>query len=240
MAHYGLKINKTESPDKTPYTVYHPHDTAPSERKWNDEYYQIVSIDPAKKNYALRIERRYKNGWITPIVFDKTAIECIEVCGDTIICNTYEVLTAFLNKYKDKYYECHYIIVERQLPQNYKATRIAQHTISYFSILLKNSPLMPSIIEIDPKLKGRVLGAPKGINDNQLKRWAIEKARELLTIRRDEFSLKVLDHFKKKQDDLADTVCQIEAFFITIGLPCTYPPPNKTIVLNITKSNTTY
>lgn len=225
MSHFGLKISKTESPDKTPYTVYYPHTISSSERKWTQPYFQFISIDPARKNYAFRIERRYHNGWITPIVFDKVSIESIDKEGDTTICNTYNVLTAFLEKYRQFYDECHFLIIERQLPQNYKATRIAQHSISYFSIILCNRPLLPSIVEVDPKLKGRLLNAPKNITDKQLKSWAVVKARELLTIRRDDFSLGVMNHFRNKQDDLGDVVCQTEAICICWGFAITGPPP---------------
>jgi hypothetical protein len=225
MSHFGLKISKTESPDKTPYTVYYPHRTPTTGRNWNQGYYQVVSIDPARKNYALRIERRYTDGWIRPIVFDKVSIECIVKQDDVTICNTYQVLTDFLDKYQTYYQDCHFVVIERQLPQNYKATRIAQHTISYFSLILRDKPLLPAIVEVDPKLKGKILGAPKNITDKQLKTWAVEKARELLTMRLDEYSLGVLNHFRTKQDDLSDTVCQIEAIFICWGLPPTGPPP---------------
>lgn len=230
MSHFGLKISKSEGPDKTPYTVYYPHRLPASDRNWNQEYYQLASIDPGRKNYALRIERRYHNGWITPVVFDKVAIESFQEQDGVIICHTYRVLTDFLAQYDQFFLDCHFIIIERQLPQNYKATRIAQHTISYFNLLLRNRPLLPAIIEVDPKLKGKRLGAPKGLSDKQLKTWAVEKARELLTIRLDQFSLDVLDRFRNKQDDLSDTVCQIEALFNLWGLPCTVTPPRPTTV----------
>lgn len=226
MAHFGLKIKKSEGPDKTPYTIYYPHTISVTQRNWTQPYYQVISIDPAaKNNYALRIERRYHNGWITPVVYDKTAIYEVRQEGETTISNTYEVLTAFLTKYQQFYDDCHFVIIERQLPQNYQATRVAQHTITYFSLRLHNKPLLPGIIEVDPKLKGKMLGAPKGINEKQLKSWAVVKARELLAIRQDTFSLEVLDHFRNKQDDLSDTVLQIEAVFICWGLPSTGPPP---------------
>jgi hypothetical protein len=232
---YGLKINKSETPDKTPYTLYYPHDTPSKDRDWTkEEYFQVVSIDPARKNYAMRIERRYKNGWITPIVFDKVSIESIEKEGENIINDTYKVLTKFLDKYKEFYDGCHYIIVERQLPKNYKAVRISQHTISYFLLYLSNKPLLPSIIEIDSQLKGKMLGAPKGMKENYLKTWSVEKAKELLTMREDNYSLDILKVFKRKQDDLSDTVCQIEALFIYWGLGKTVPPP-KTKKINICK-----
>lgn len=225
MSHFGLKIAKSESPDKNPYTIYYPHNIPVSERQWTQPYFQFVSIDPARKNYALRIERRYHNRWITPIVYDKTSIESAREEGDTPICDTYQTLTAFLDKYDKFYDECHFVIIERQLPQNYKATRIAQHSISYFSLRLHNKPLLPAIIEVDPKLKGKILGAPKGISDKQLKTWSVEHSRHLLSIRKDEFSLRVMDHFKNKQDDLGDTVNQIEAICHIWGFPVTCPPP---------------
>lgn len=206
-----------EAPDKTPYSYYYPHNTPSSSRNWNQDYRQIISIDPGRKNYAFRIERRYNDGRIVPIVFDKTQIELVTVNDTNSIVDTYKVLTAFLDKYKQFYDNCHFVIVERQLPHNYKAVRISQHTISYFSFVLFNKPLLASIIEIDPKLKGKMLEAPKGISESQLKSWSVEKARGMLEVRKDKFSLEVLDHFKSKQDDLCDTVCQIEAFMIYLN-----------------------
>lgn len=211
---YGLRINKSESPDKSPYTLYYPHTIRKNKRVWDSDYYQVISIDPGRINYALRVERRYKNGRIIPIVFDKTSVESIVCDGENIICDTYKVLTEFLDKYSEVYQDCHFVIIERQLPQNYKATRIAQHTISYFSITLHNAKLLPEIIEVDPKLKGRMLKVPVGTNEKQLKSWAVVTAKKLLLDRDDIFSLQVLDHFAKKQDDLCDTICQIEALFI--------------------------
>jgi hypothetical protein len=218
MSHYGLKISKGESPDKTPYTIYLPHNKNISERKWTQDYIQFASIDPARKNFALRIERRYYDGRIIPIVFDKTSIELIVEEGEIIICKTFDNLSNFLGKYLIFFLECHFLIIERQLPQNYKATRIAQHTISYLSVKLCDSELLPSIIEVDPKLKGKILGAPKNITDKQLKTWAVERSRELLILRGDEFSINVMNHFKNKQDDLGDTVCMIESLCILWGL----------------------
>ena len=237
MSHFGLKISKSESPDKTPYTTYYPHNLPHTSRRWEQPYIQFGSVDPATKNYAVRIERRYHNGWITPVVFDKTSLKTIDQEGATTICTTYKTLTEFLEKYIKFFHDCHFIIIERQLPQNYKATRIAQHTISYLSVKLFNTALLPSIIEVDPKLKGKILGAPKGITDKQLKSWAVEEGRRLFTTRLDQFSLNVLNHFSTKQDDLCDAACQIEAICICWGIPATAPPPsiepNKVPLLTI-------
>lgn len=235
MAQFGNRINKSERPDKTSYTLYYPHTILSERQKWDQPYIQLVSIDPARKNYALRIERRYFNGWIKTIVFIKVSIDSIKEENDITVNNTYQELTYFLDRYKEFYNNCHYIIIERQLPANYKATRIAQHTIAYFSIHLHNSVLLPYIVEINPKLKGKMLGAPKGLSDSQLKSWAVEKGHELFNIRKDNYSLEILKHFKNKQDDLCDTACQAEAFMILLGYLATVPPPidnNSTSSIN--------
>ena len=231
MAHFGLKINKTESPDKKSFTYYYPHSIPIQSRNWNGEFLQFVSIDPGKKNYSFRIERRYHSGKFVPLAFHRLAIADIAEYEDSTVNNTYQRLTEFLNQHIEHYSQTHYVLIERQLPQNYVATRIAQHTISYFSILLHNQPLLPHIIEVSPKLKGKVLGAPKGISDSQLKKWATEKADEILKMRNDTESLQIIKKASKK-DDLSDTVCQLEAFCISFGYPKTTPPPTP-IILNI-------
>ncbi len=223
MAHFGLKISKAESPEKTPYTIHYHHSKPVESRVWDKDYYQFISIDPGRKNFAFRIERRYKDGAITPVVFIKVDIDEI-LSDETITINkTYYNLTKFLDQYQEFYDDCNYVIIERQLPQNYKASRIAQHTITYFTLKMANMPLLPAILEIDPKLKGKILGAPKGITDKQLKSWAVTVARQFLTERNDNYSLDVLDYYMRKQDDLSDTICQIQALLDCWGIDSERP-----------------
>ena len=42
-------------------------------RKWDQDYIQLISIDPGQVNFAFRIERRYHSGKIIPIAFWKQA-----------------------------------------------------------------------------------------------------------------------------------------------------------------------
>lgn len=232
MVQFGPKVSKAESPEKTPYTIHYSHTSPVESRVWTGDFYQFVSIDPGRKNYAFRIERRYKNGTITPVVYIKVALEEILSSDHVCINKTYVNLTNFLEEYSEFYPECHYVIIERQLPHNYKASRIAQHTITYFLTKLHNMPLLPSILEIDSKLKGKMLGAPKNISDQQLKSWAVGVARNFLTERGDQYSLDVLDFYKKKQDDLSDTVCQIHALLECWGVDHTSPFIDITRELN--------
>lgn len=196
-----------------PYIIYYPHSLPPQERVWKEDHYQVISIDPARKNYALRIEKRYRTGQVIPVVFDKVSFLANGEHGQ---CLLYNQISEFLDKYMPYLLTSHLCVIEKQLDVNYKIARIAQHTISYLSLLLRDKGRLLTIIEVDAGIKSRVLGAPRDLN---VKVWAVQTARELLTARADKFSLGVMDFFGKKQDDLADTVCQVEALFLLWDLP---------------------
>lgn len=214
MAHYNKKTPKSQAQDKTLYTLYYPNPIPNEQRYWSQDYFQCVAVDPAIKNLALRIERRYKTGKKIPLVFDKVAVEASVIDDNMTMCTTYQEITKFLDKYKQFYQDCHMIVIERQLIENYKMIRVSQHIISYFLNELKDSHLFPYIFEIAPTLKTQALKAPKGINKKQVKTWAIGEARRILTERNDEFSLQVLNYFKNKQDDLSDCVVELEALWV--------------------------
>lgn len=222
MSLFKPKINKTERPDTTPYTLNWCHSVPYIPVDWSKyDYIQTVSIDPARKHYAFRIERRYFNGIIVPIAFEKLIIEYKEVHDNMTISYTDKVLDCFLSLYTKFYDNCHIIYIERQLPHNYKATRAMQHTISYFEHRLRDNNLLTHIYEVDPKLKGKILNAPKGLNENALKSWAVQCGRSLLSQRNDSYSIWRLDTCPTKLDDLCDTVCQAEAMAVLLGLPLT-------------------
>lgn len=236
---YRNRTSKAQSPDKTPFTIFNPHSIDLNERKWMQDYYQVVSIDPSLKNLGFRIERRYINGKIIPIVYMRKNF-APQIPKDEngnplqeqlIICDYYESITNFLDQYHNEFMNSHFVIIERQLPHNHKAVRISQHVISYFCIKLKNAPLLPIIAEVDSKLKSRQLGAPKGLGERQVKQWLIEKAKELLQMRGDKVSYNHLMKEKKK-DDLADIVCQVEALFSYMKLPTTINIEGTTNPLN--------
>lgn len=232
------KTPKSQLPDKTPYTAYNPHTIPLSERNWSQDYYRILSIDPGIKNFGIRIEDRPRlksNSLITTKLFQRLTLSSLSpsLSSDSIINNDnlsfiYDIITNFLDQHLDLIKSCHFIIFERQLPINYRTVRVSQHLLSYFLLHLKNSPLLPIILEIDPKLKSKQLGAPSGLNDKQIKDWSVEKALYLLELRKDSFAIDIINkernhRGKKKPDDLADTVCQIEALFSYLNLPLTEP-----------------
>lgn len=210
MSYFGQpKMAKREKPDSTPYTLHYPHSIDPNHRA-SCEFWRIVSIDPGRINFALRIEDRFPNGAVRMVAFEKIAIKEVVPVENTTLCSTYKNLTNFLEKFVQHYPWCREIYIERQLPSNYQAVRISQHVISYFSIKLYNTPLLPEIFEIAPTLKSKALKKPK---NEDLKKWAVVKAVEYFNFSGDFASLEILAREKKK-DDLSDTKIQIEAVLL--------------------------
>jgi hypothetical protein len=242
MLNFRKKTPKRELPDKNLFTIYNPHSRDVNQRSWTQGYYQVVSVDPAVNNMGFRIERRYRDGRIVPLAYTRQNFyvappvdaEGKPMVEAGMVYETYELVTRFLDEFTSMFQESHIFIIERQMPQNYKAVRFSQHIITYFTLRLKDAPLLPLIVEVDNKLKSRQMGAPRGIGERQVKTWLIEKAKELLAMREDTWSLNLLTK-ERKRDDLADVVCQIEAFFSYMGLPTTVPASSipKPTVLNI-------
>ena len=220
MNHFGPKIKKSEKPDGAQIIIHYPH-SIPIENidHTKNDIIKVASIDPARKNYALRIEKwDLINNTITPIIFDKFDFTDDEIESKNIIKyeTIYTNMTNILNKYLDIFKECHYIICEKQPPLCYKTVRVSQHTISYFIEHLKDTINYPFIIEVDPKFRCKILNAPKKLAYDPLKEWMVQKAYEILQVRNDFISLQILNKNKKK-DDLADTVCQSLAVLIHFG-----------------------
>lgn len=227
---YQKRTPKTQAPYKSVYVAHNPHTVDISLREWPDTI-RIISIDPGITHYAIRVEERNVRtaGPIKTLHFDKVGLKKDEQELSTdLVCPIYTFILDYLDKYLDLFKTCHMVIIEKQLPVNYRAVRMSQNTLTYFMTHLKNiTPQLAMFFEIKPQLKGRELGAPPNLNERGIKLWAVEKARELLTDRNDQVGLKVLNrkdpitNRKEKKDDLSDTLCQIEALFSYLGWPLT-------------------
>lgn len=213
--------------DKSLYTILYPPDCnkLPPINNIPEEGIQCVSIDIAIKNFAIRIERRYPKNVIKPIYFKredftKYGDNTNETNGNASIDpNILSVSLKFIIDIMEYIRESRIIGIERQLSKNYKSTRMFQHIIT---ILLCYAPTFKYsdtiIFDINSKLKSKILNCPKGINEYYLKKWSIEEANRILKERDDQWSLDYLNSQRgkceTKADDLADTVVQMEAWFI--------------------------
>lgn len=203
------KVSKREKTDEGWYTLLNSNTARRPE--WDPEtpFYQVISLDPATRNFAFRVERRWIDGKVETKRYEKFDFSY----EDPITCNlSYQRALQTAKTFERDALESHYVISERQLPQNYKAVRMSQNIISFFLQCAERSKLKTIVIEVNPRLKGYMLGAPKGCTDKQLKAWSVEKTTEIFKERNDTVGLAVLAKTKKK-DDLADTVSQSEAFF---------------------------
>jgi hypothetical protein len=198
---------------KEPYTLYYPHATPIESRQWHQDYRQYVAFDPALKNLGFRVERRYLDGRIECLFTDHYCpwkVVKIQYRSKMLEVNLiYNQLTQYLDKYYQYLIEAHYILIERQLTMNFTVNSVAQHIRSYCLIKLTDAPLCPLIMEVDAKLKGRMLGAGK-LKKHELKKWAIATAKKMAEAQGDLYTLELLNKSKKK-DDIADVKCMIEA-----------------------------
>jgi hypothetical protein len=238
-----MNANKVKvKDDATDYIIYYPYPCyklPPIGQDIPDEGCQCVSIDPAIKNFALRIEKRYRTGYIETIQMIKVDFsqygDVSESTGTTAVDpRILAAATSILNSLLPIFQENRIVGIERQMAVNYKSSRIFQHILTYFLIMVTTFRYPCIIMDISPKLKGKVLGAPKGLNYNGLKEWSIEKAIQILTWRNDQVALKIiLQHrgkSKTKADDLADTINQIEAWFILVEGVHTQSPQDLTLI----------
>lgn len=212
-------------------TEWYPHTIHRKNRKWDDcEFIQFLAVDPGIVNFCLRIERRYKDGRIIPIVFLKTAFKKSSI---------YSAMFKKLDEFKEFYEDTHIVMIEKQPPRSIAINRVMQHALTYFMVKMQDMPLLPKILEISAKVKGNELGCPRGEN---LKKWASTHARDLLEMREDCYSTSVMNFWKKgkdipkgqkKDDDLGDTVCMIEAYCKREGYLLTKRVEKKPVKFNV-------
>jgi hypothetical protein len=128
---------------------------------------------------------------------------------DIVFMNMYETLDLYLKEF-DK---CDIIIVEQQMSfglnkTNTMALKLAQHCKSYFIFKYRGTK---EIVDFPAYHKTQVLGATKSMTKPQRKKWAIEKALDILLHRGDLTTIEMISE-QKKQDDLADVFVQLQAF----------------------------
>lgn len=227
MSYYTRRPKKSKE-EKTLFTIYHNHTRPESERVWTQNYYQVCAIDPAIKNFALRVEQRYSDGRIIPVLFSnnnftpRSGEDEKKGISNGNENTSFDLASKFLDQYYNIFKECHIFIIERQMAFNFRALSMSLLVLGYLHTKLRDAPLLPIILLIDAKVKTQQLGGAlsyKGEN-NAIKKWAVDKAIQLLTLRCDKYSLDILNKQRKK-DDLADTVVMIEALFSLWNLPLT-------------------
>ena len=168
----------------------------------------VISVDPATDNLGLRLEVRTRERTLT-VAMTKTNLGR----GTSV----YENLTELLDSYHESNLCAHVLLVERQMVFNRdQVVRISQHCISYY--MAKYPHVI--VIELNSKLKTRILGAPKELTKPQRKKWSVMKTRELYERNDDSVGRRILREIEsrgEKLDDVSDTTTQAQAFFELVG-----------------------
>lgn len=218
---FGVKKTpKSQKPDNLPIYFYNPHTKKPFNddynRFWNQDYRQLAIFDIGYENLARRIARRHMNPQkIEVIAYDKIPISLeTDEDGFRVLFNELET---WLEMFKSSYLESHIIIIEWQLPQNYKAVRISTFILAYFYFLLKDSPLLPLMCEMRSGFKDEYYPELKTLNQNARKSKCVEIGIKILEAQEDFYSLAIIEggtsrKKKTKKDDYADLVIMEEVF----------------------------
>lgn len=138
----------------------------------------------------------------------------------------YYNMSDVLDEFSDYWDKCDKIIIEKQMAfgvnNNIMAIRLGQHCWSYFACKYGRDK---ELIEFPAYHKTQLLGAEKleinsskGVRYKSMtkpkrKKWCINKAIHIFTLREDQTTLEMMKQTKKK-DDLADVVCQLQAYKI--------------------------
>jgi hypothetical protein len=121
-------------------------------------------------------------------------------------------MNKILDMYKEYWDKCISFVIEQQMgfgkKRNYMALKLGQHCFSYF---IFNYADFKHTIEFPSYHKTRVLGASKKMSKVERKKWAIDKALEILNDREDESTFAKIQS-RKKRDDLADVIVQLQSY----------------------------
>jgi hypothetical protein len=176
------------------------------------------------ENMRSILEQIYQNG---KIVLYKN-LDLTQNCNPKLKLDpeTFHNMIDVLDNYVEYWDKCCAFIIEEQMSFGKKinkmAIKLGQHCYSYFTFKYGR---YKTLVEFPAYHKTQILGAPKvegkpyksgkkrfkAMEKGARKKWAVEKAVEILTSRGEMDILEKLTSVKKK-DDLADVLCQLQAF----------------------------
>lgn len=188
----------------------------PKSQRYNDD-------GSATQEFEEVLQKVYKNG--EKILFKVVDLTTNCKKDSYLDPETFYNMTEILDKYSEYWDQCDGFIIERQMSQakqfNTMALKLGQHCWSYFSFKYSRSK---QIIEFPAYYKTQILGAEKIFNPTKTgktrykamdkptrKKWSVKKAIEILNNRNDTETLSELSSARKR-DDLADVLCQLQAF----------------------------
>jgi len=137
----------------------------------------------------------------------------------SVIEKSFLNITEYLDNHRYIFDIISFIIIEDQMRVNTNARRVCQHIYSYFTFVYGN---WKPIILFPSFLKTRALGCPRKekktsrrIRYKVIKEWSVIYAQEVFEKREDFGYLNLFNELRKK-DDVADCICQMQAFKVNV------------------------
>jgi hypothetical protein len=202
-------------------------------------YIEEICLKKMKKINNIDYEKRYNENGTTTLEM-KNILDNVSKNGKTILHinkdltegtdkkkyldkKIYVNMINHLDFYNEYFNKCNIFIIEEQLSRNSMAIRLGQHCYSYFLIKYNNTE--KKILQFPSYYKTTILGAAKvqngtykngkikwkTIDQKARKKWAVDKAYDILTLRNEKETMDNIKN-KSKKDDLSDTICQVNAF----------------------------
>ena len=193
----------------------------------------IEEVDLTQLNLIQNVpaSKRYNKDGTPTQEFDKLLTKLYK-CGKVLLVRNLDITkdcdpskyfdrTLFINmqnvldEYMSYWNRCDAFIVEQQMSfgknkSNTMAVKLGQHCQSYF---LLNYGKFKHVLEFPAYHKTQILGAPKAERKTKpfRKKWAIQKALDILQLRKDDKTLSDLTT-KKKKDDMSDCLLMTITF----------------------------
>lgn len=215
------KILKSQKIPANDYIIFAGPDLD-VEKLSKQPYITTISIDIGVKNFAFRMERRWRHPEshmyvvkLETLSFDLASFpKRFDEKKRSIL---FKSITEFImNPCRSQYYpDVHLLVVERQIEFAPTNIKIQQHIMSFMSAAYPHI----TIVDLNNKVKSAALGGPKG--REELKAWSVMMAYHYMRYHDRLESVALLDGMSDKNDDISDTIVQLEAFCNLVKLPCT-------------------
>ena len=159
---YKSKPKKSHLIDESDFIIVFPHDGV---QDWKENYIQIVTIDPGKKNLAIVFERRYFGGRIETLSYmlveldqhmkdvQESQVMNVKIRSDKLYINIITIMYG----YRDLFRGCHWILIEKQLTENTDACIVMTTCLTAILNMVADSPTRPYVAMMSPMLKTRIL-----------------------------------------------------------------------------------
>lgn len=170
-----------------------------------EEFFQVAIIDPGYTSCGLRIVRYNLESVSLEII--KFTVLNFGSDRASVVANMDSVFSDIAGYLSD----CHHIMIEHQIMINQLGHQSFSWIIKYLTDNICNVGMLPTLIEVDVKLKTTFLGGPSSKRENggvKIKEWSKDKSIEICKERGDKVSYHIIKNsYYKASEDLRDTVC---------------------------------